>query len=312
MRILVIISIFSALLFGACSNKEESPTKNLYLETLEKLEKDQKAVISDLMRRIKDKKKDQQTSERTRYWSPVFDSIVQYMSTMNTWFERLEDKLENSNDYKLDENEVGFIVDKIENHQSDFVKILGLISLKDDYSKKNVQELEKVIQSSFLRSFQLDSIQQFNKRKYILEKIYSVLQKSDLGDSRLTVKCLKTEFNYTVAQILHYIDIHTEVLITTYDFVRCIVASNSTALRLGEELEIVAGIGEFSNAAKPRFFVSGIEINAQQDEPILLYKKKINESPGFHSIPIIIEYFKPDGTAERIKKVVKYQVLSKN
>lgn len=309
MRNLAIITFFTALLCGACSNQEEYLISRLRLDTLEKLERDQKAVIKHLIQRIENKKVDPPTAKRTSYWSPLIDSVVQYMSTLNAWFELVEGKLGKTKDYKLEEKEIEFLVKKIESHNSDFKKILGLMKSNELYATSTIQELENVIQSTFLKSYKLDSIDQTNKEKYIEEKIRYMLKGSVSLEIQSNIKCLKAEFNFTVAQILQQIDMQTEVIVSNYEFVRCIIASNVSALRAGQDLEIVAGIGEFSAAAKPRFFVSGIEIKPQENEPILLYKKKINESPGTHSIPITIDYVKPDGTSERITKSVIYQVL---
>lgn len=93
-----------------------------------------------------------------------------------------------------------------------------------------------------------------------------------------------------------------------YEAFSALVSQNTTALRAGETLRVYAGIGGFSLASKPRFTINEQTVDAEDGEKAI-YELNINKRPGTYSIPVKIEFIKPDGSHAIMTKNIKYTVL---
>jgi gliding motility-associated protein GldM len=91
-----------------------------------------------------------------------------------------------------------------------------------------------------------------------------------------------------------------------YNQFEAFAGTNATYLMPGDELEIQAGIGAFSAAAKPDITINGARQTLNADG-VADYKTKV-EGTGEHSVTVNIAYTKPDGTTATIPKVIKYTV----
>jgi len=91
-----------------------------------------------------------------------------------------------------------------------------------------------------------------------------------------------------------------------YNQFEAFAGTNATYLMPGDELEIQAGIGAFSAAAKPDITINGARQTLNADG-VADYKTKV-EGTGEHTVTVNIAYTKPDGTTATIPKVIKYTV----
>ncbi len=91
-----------------------------------------------------------------------------------------------------------------------------------------------------------------------------------------------------------------------FDQFEAFAGTNATYLMPGDELDLTAGIGAFSKAAKPTITINGAT-QSLNEQGVADYKTKV-EGAGEHSITVNIAYFKPDGSPANVSKVVKYTV----
>ena len=91
-----------------------------------------------------------------------------------------------------------------------------------------------------------------------------------------------------------------------YDKFEAFAGTNATYLMPGDELDITAGIGSFSAAAKPDVYINGAHQTLNTDG-VAEYKTKV-ESAGEKTVEVKIEYFKPDGSKDKVTKMIKYTV----
>jgi gliding motility-associated protein GldM len=74
----------------------------------------------------------------------------------------------------------------------------------------------------------------------------------------------------------------------------------------GDPVEITAGVGAFSDAAKPRITINGQAQTLTPEGTAIM--KTTASGTGEHSVNVVIEFNKPDGTPERVTKTIKYTV----
>ncbi len=89
-----------------------------------------------------------------------------------------------------------------------------------------------------------------------------------------------------------------------YDKFEPLVGTNATYLMPGDELDVTAGIGAYSAAAKPDIYINGAHQPLGPDGSAE-WKTKVN-STG--TVNVKIEYNKPDGSKDVITKEIKYTV----
>ncbi len=85
-----------------------------------------------------------------------------------------------------------------------------------------------------------------------------------------------------------------------------LVGSNATYLMPGQDLEITAGVGAYSAAAKPVISIGGSTIPVNADGAAV-YKTTVSGA-GDKSVAVNIRYTKPDGSQGTLEKVFKYTV----
>lgn len=114
----------------------------------------------------------------------------------------------------------------------------------------------------------------------------------------------QSDIKNSEAQIIDYLYKKIGEVKVVYDQFQPLLGTNATYLMPGDELEVTAGIGAFSAAAKPKITINGAPQTVGADGTAL-YKTKVS-STG--TVNVKIEYTKPDGTPGVIDRAVKYTV----
>jgi hypothetical protein len=86
-----------------------------------------------------------------------------------------------------------------------------------------------------------------------------------------------------------------------------VVMQSKTNVKSGEEIEITAGIALFTSRAGPVITVGGKPVSTDFGG-VAYYKFKAPVSTGKHTVPVKIEFFKPDGTKGYLTKNITYTV----
>lgn len=117
---------------------------------------------------------------------------------------------------------------------------------------------------------------------------------------------LQNDVKNSEAQIVDYCHNQIGSVKIVYDEFQAIAQANTTYAMPGDPIEITAGIGAFSAAAKPKVYVNGA-LQPLTAEGTALWKTNAS-GVGDHTVNVKIEYAKPDGTIVPVNKVVKYTV----
>jgi len=108
------------------------------------------------------------------------------------------------------------------------------------------------------------------------------------------------------SQVIDYLHKQIGEVKIKFDKQEAIVSPSATYVMPGDELEIKAGIGAFSSAAKPTISINGTQYPVN-DDGVADFKTKA-EGSGEHTVTVHIVYAKPDGTLVTEDKPVKYTV----
>lgn len=92
-----------------------------------------------------------------------------------------------------------------------------------------------------------------------------------------------------------------------FDVYSPIVAQNSSFLRGGQVMEITAGVGAFSKAAKPVIVFNGKTLPLNESG-VAVYKFKAPSKPGKYAVPVKITFIDEEGREQTITKDAEYTV----
>jgi gliding motility-associated protein GldM len=106
------------------------------------------------------------------------------------------------------------------------------------------------------------------------------------------------------SQVIDYLHRQIGEVKVVFDQFKTLVGTNATYLMPGDELEVNAGIGAYSAAAKPTIYVNGAKQELTADG-VADYKTHVSSSG---TINVKIEYTKPDGSIATVEKPIKYTV----
>ena len=90
-------------------------------------------------------------------------------------------------------------------------------------------------------------------------------------------------------------------------YYQVIAYQNTNHLRVGDSLEITAGLAEFSQIKQPRVFVNNKEKEPVNDR-VVVYKFKAPCKLGKHYVPVKVKFQKEDGTISILEKQIEYTV----
>lgn len=90
-----------------------------------------------------------------------------------------------------------------------------------------------------------------------------------------------------------------------YDRFSAVMVLSSSYVKAGQEIEVTAGVVSYSAAAKPDVFIDGNK-RRLNDEGVALYRLKANGKPGKYTVPVKVEYYKPDGSRVFVTRNLEY------
>ena len=91
-----------------------------------------------------------------------------------------------------------------------------------------------------------------------------------------------------------------------FDTYGAIIGQSSNYVMPGQEIEITAGVGAFSKAAKPEIIIGGKNVAIGEDGAARL--KVPTAGLGEHKIPVLIKYMDQEGNLKTINKEIPYTV----
>jgi hypothetical protein len=138
-------------------------------------------------------------------------------------------------------------------------------------------------------------------------------QAADLKDQALPqalamLNKLKADVLITEADLLNYCANNIPYPRRPCGLFEAIAILNSSYAKSGQRMQAFVGSGTFSAASKPYVMIDDKRV-VLQEEGVAVYKFIANGKPGIHTIPVCIEYNKPDGTYNVINEKLEYIIV---
>ena len=261
---------------------------------------------------LKEKMNDPSKVAKAQIWLPKAEQAQAFSKTVFSKIQELKDRIlreaggdPSKPDQKFKEDNLD-IATRIMVEKGEGPKLLAMLT---EY-KKNILGIDPSIDSAFknVLPVNLEKPKSGNRAGKTWEGAYFHMVPTVAALTILSKfqNDIKTSEN-SIVQFCH--NKVGEVMIR-FDTYAAIVGQNSNYLMPGQELEITAGVGAFSNAAKPVITING------QTYPVgtegTAQAKMSGGGIGNHSVPVRITYMDQDGKPQTIDKNVEYKVGQAN
>lgn len=177
---------------------------------------------------------------------------------------------------------------------SDIGKLMPL-EFEDNPKLQTMVKEDMVI---FQRTFSLSK----SPKEYV--GIYS---KRELLDQLTLLETYKFNVLHLEKKLIEYIDSYICAYTCGYDSYQAIATINKSVVLPGEEVEIYAGVGSFSEASLPEISINTSHIKLE--DGMATYKFKAGKKVGTHTIPLQIKFTRPDGTLTVLTKNIVYNTV---
>lgn len=277
------LSIF-VLLLTSCSNKKEQEFNQLLIRSFNDSEKIIYRSTLLILRLLEDKTYEPATTDRATPWhnraveiNKITNDLIQFIDTLNT--------------KKFTGKDLSIL----------YNKIIAYKSLMPDNNPDLNESFSNEFRSinSILYISGIDSSNQTNTPEI------NVPYKS----STLLLATLKSKLRNFENKLIQYCNSNTSIITPEFETYSMIVAQNANILATGSKIEIKAGMGALSRAAKPTFTFEGttVELN---DEGYASFSKKVSDEPGNYKTPVRVSFFNQTTGREETKEVIiEYKVV---
>lgn len=277
---------------------------------------------------FEDKVKDPQTKANAEKWKPKADKAKSLSAEMFTYLEGVKKKLKQESGLEIKEgvetfNEANLdattrlmekqgegkkIYDKLAAYKRDMLAILNPAEFANEpLVQADVKRARAEFEKSLPISLEVPKSQTgatvSNDAKGWTTN-YFHMTPSIAGLTILSK--FQNDVKNSESQVVDYCHKKIGEVEVVYDQFQALAIANANYVMPGDEIEVTAGVGAFSAAAKPTITINGQNI-ALDSEGAAKYKTKASGS-GKRTIPVMIEYTKPDGTIAKVSKPITYEV----
>jgi gliding motility-associated protein GldM len=310
------INIMYLVLTALLALNVSSEILNAFRTVNRSLENSNKQVnqsTETIMTSLQEKADAPETKERATPWLQKAQQVTAKSKEVYDYLQRLKDKILTQAGGKPGDPTQPFKEDNLEITTRMMVKEgegKKLLAMLTKY-KSDILGIDSSIKTEFEKSLNVDvSIppsRDGKKKDWDVSYFHMVPTVAGLTILSKFQNDIKTAENKVVTFC------HTKVgeVKVIFDSYAAIVGQNSNYLMPGQELEIKAGVGAFSKAAKPSITIGGS--NVELGEEGYASSKIAAGGVGSHSVPVKISYFNQTTGQNEVKEVnVEYVVGSAN
>jgi hypothetical protein len=190
-------------------------------------------IVND-MNVIREKLKEEQSHDLALVNKPKADSAIALANNTNDYLHNLQNKINNNE--TLGDNDSLF--EELKTYEDRVMKI-------DTFFFEYLGDT--ILYIDTFRSFKNMDRNQFNNQ---------FLKRSSKRECITFLNALKENILIVEANMVHYFALKCDMIVDRWDEFESIISQNSKHFKPNEELEITAGVGAFSVAARPTFIMN--------------------------------------------------------
>jgi len=266
---------------------------------------------STIMTSLQQKMIDPSTAEKAKIWYPKAKQVVDYSTAIYNYIDGVKTKIMTASKYDptsgkdkgVDNLDVStrILVEKGEGKT--------LFKMLEEY-RKNVLSVDPIITKEFESTLPIDltTPKSENKGNKTWESAYFRMVPTI---ATLTILSkFQNDVKTTENRIVSYCHSKVGEVAVRFDTYAAVVGQSSSYVLPNQQIEITAGVGAFSKAAKPTITIGGSTVAIGDDGAA--HQKITASSVGEHDVPVTIVYTDQEGKLQTIKENIKYTVGQSN
>lgn len=260
-----------------------------------------------VMKSLEDKKSDPTSSVKANIWYPKAEKAIALSREMYDYIQTLRNRILKDADFNPADS--SFKADNLDIATKIMVQEKEGVKLRErlEKYKKDLLAIDPLIAEEFKNTLQIDlsmpKVQDKSNKTWEAGYFHMVPTVAAVTILSKFQNDVKTSEN----KVVNFCHQQVGQVVVRFDRFEPIIGQSSNYLMPGQSLEIKAGVGAFSNAAKPTISIGGV---TQQigDSGFVRYTTQAAAGLGQKTIPISISYKDQDGNDRRIDRVVSYTV----
>jgi gliding motility-associated protein GldM len=260
-----------------------------------------------VMKSLEDKKSDPTSAVKANIWYPKAEKAIAISKEMYDYIQTLRNRILKDADFNPADS--SFKADNLDIATRIMIDEKEGPKLRErlDKYKKDLLAIDPLIAEEFKNTLQIDlsmpKVQDKSNKTWESGYFHMVPTVAAVTILSKFQNDVKTSEN----KVVNFCHQQVGQVVVRFDRFEPIIGQSSNYLMPGQSLEIKAGVGAFSNAAKPTISIGGV---AQQigDSGFVRYTTQAAAGLGQKTIPISISYKDQDGNDRRIDRVVTYTV----
>lgn len=264
-----------------------------------------------LYKSFEDKVNDPQTAEKAKIWNEKAMKARELSDDVYNYIEGLKKRLKEAADLRVKSDGTEDFRDDDLNASTRLFDKEGVgneLKKKLDEYKEAMLSLDGEVREKFEKSFPVNTdTRDFKTREGKTKDFTQTYFYMTPTIAALTVLS-KFQNNVKSAEAEIVTHFHNQIgaVKVVYDEFAALVGQSSNYVMPGEKIDITAGVGAYSNAAKPTITIAGkpvpVGANGRAEYTITA------AGAGSHKVPVSVTYTKPDGTTETKPFTIEYTV----
>ena len=284
---------------------------------------------SQIYEQFKTELTDDQTKAKAAIWAPKADKVHQLALGITRYVEELKHELKVRSGLRMDDGKEEFkedaldaptkmftedgegvkLYDKMASFKKDVIDVLNPNDFADNpLLMADIKKTKENFEKSLPVNLGVDKERVAGNTSGDVKKDWAFVNfhMTPTIAAITILSKLENDAKNTEAQMVDYLHSQIGKVKVVFDKFQAIAQSSTSYAMPNDPIEITAGVGAFSEAAKPRIYVDG-NLQPLTSDGTAVYK--VNASgTGEHNVNVKIEYARPDGKIETVNKVVKYTV----
>jgi gliding motility-associated protein GldM len=260
-----------------------------------------------VMKSLEDKKSDPTSAVKANIWYPKAERAIALSKEVYDYIQNLRNRILKDADFNPADST--FKADNLDIATKIMIKEKEGPKLRErlEKYKKDLLAIDPLIAEEFKNTLQIDlsmpKVQDKSNKTWEAAYFHMVPTVAAVTILSKFQNDVKTSEN----KVVNFCHQQVGQVVVRFDRFEPIIGQSSNYLMPGQSLEIKAGVGAFSNAAKPTISIGGV---SQQigDSGFVRYTTQAAAGLGQKTIPISISYKDQDGNDRRIDRVVTYTV----
>lgn len=111
----------------------------------------------------------------------------------------------------------------------------------------------------------------------------------------------------TTNDLLEYCNANAWSATHDYETFKPLISLDRSYVKSGQTIEVSAGVASFSTSAKPVITIDGKRVKVDE-EGVATWNFYAKKKAGHYTVPVRIEFSRPDGERQSVNKNLKYTV----